>query len=264
MAAEVTDPHRAGRRFRTLLVSRVVEQGVLGAASLLLAAYLGPQAFAPIAILFIVNSGAVTLSDFGVGLAALRCPPDQHIGTGARRRMRLINLSLLAAGLAAAVVVRGEIGLFIGSSVAIWWSSAEAFVQKASAINRGFGTRSAVSELLGITAFVVVIAVGVAMSDVFVGVAAGFVVKHLVEWIVARHPRDVFSSRGAVFDLKELWVSQALAYTIANVDYAIVGIVLGASRAVGVYDRVSDRGRGSGDGRVRGLTHGRGGLLGIG
>ena len=56
MAAEINDPRRAGRRFRILLLSRIVEQCALGAASVLLAAYLGPQAFAPLAVIFIVIS----------------------------------------------------------------------------------------------------------------------------------------------------------------------------------------------------------------
>ncbi len=234
MAAEINDPRRAGRRFRILLLSRIVEQCALGAASVLLAAYLGPQAFAPLAVIFIVNSGSVTLSDFGVGLAALRCQPEAHVGAGVRRRMRLINSVILVTGVLLGMAVRGDAGVILGAGAAIWFASAEAFVQKASAINRGRGRRAAISEFAGVAVFVAVAAGGVLAGEALLGLALAFIVKHMTEALISRHANDVFSSDGAVNDLGSLWVSQALAYAIANIDYAVVGIVLGAS-ALSIY-----------------------------
>ena len=87
----------AGRRLPILLASRVIEQCVLGGASLLLAARLGLDGFAPVSALLVVNSAAVTLSDYGIGLAALRCPPGETVALRSLQRMRLVNLAILAA-----------------------------------------------------------------------------------------------------------------------------------------------------------------------
>ena len=207
----------------------VAEQCALGGVSLLLAARLGTVAFAPIGVLFVVNSAAVTLSDFGVGIAALRCPAHQHIASSARRRMRLLNATVLVAGALAGMAVVGDTGVLIAASAAIWWSSSEAFVEKASAINRGRGTRAATAEVIGSVCFA---GLAVVFADGTVALAvigAGLVTKHVLEALIARSHEDVFAREGVTDEIGALWVTQALAFAIANVDYLLVGITLGPS-----------------------------------
>lgn len=221
-------------RFSALLVSRVAEQCALGGVSLLLAARLGPLAFAPIGVLFVVNSAAVTLSDFGVGMAALRCPAQQHVASAARRRMRLLNATVLVAGVLAGLAVAGDTGLLIAASAAIWWSSSEAFVEKASAINRGKGVRAATAEVMGSVCFASLAVVFAHGAVALAVVGAGLVTKHVLEALIARRHENVFARAGVADEIGALWLTQALAFAIANVDYLLVGITLGPS-AFSVY-----------------------------
>ena len=225
---------RAGRRFPALLGSRVFEQCVLGGASLLLAARLGTIAFAPIAALFVVNSAAVTLSDYGVGLAVLRCTPGEWVNTNPRRMMRVANGAILVGGVIVAVTVRGDVGLLIGTGAVIWWSSAEAFVAKANAIDRGVGQRAALAEILGSAAFAIPVLVLGFGSEALLVVCLALPVKHVVEAVVAHQPAGAFALTGTKPDLGALWGTQALAFGVANIDYLVVAVLLGAS-AFSIY-----------------------------
>ena len=224
---------RAGRRFPALLGSRIVEQCVLGGASLLLAARLGTVAFAPIAALFVINSAAVTLSDYGVGLAVLRCAPQEVVAARARTGMRIGNLSILVVGVVVGAVVRGDVGLLIAAGAVIWWSSAEAFVAKAASINQGVGQRAAFAEIVGSAAFgAAVVALGFG-GRALVVTSIAFAVKHVLEACIAHRP-DVFGPTGTRPDLGALWGTQAVAFGVSNVDYVVVAVLLGAS-AFSIY-----------------------------
>jgi O-antigen/teichoic acid export membrane protein len=224
----------AGRRLPILIASRVTEQCVLGGASLLLAARLGLDGFAPVSALLVVNSAAVTLSDYGIGLAALRSPPGETVALRSLQRMRLVNLAVLVAGVAAGIVAGGTLGLLVAASAAIWCVSAEAFVRKAAAIANGHGRESAVAELLGSAVFAVPVLVLATGSRALAVVGAALVLKHLVEIAVARNGRSVFGPDGVVPRLRSLCSTQMLAYGLGNIDYLIVAVVLGAS-AFSVY-----------------------------
>ena len=97
---EAGAPPAAGLRVRGLVVSRVVDQAALGLGSLVLARHLGPEAFAPVATLFVFNSLAVQLADQGASFALLRSPPGTTLSTVRLRRMRVVNAVVVALGLA--------------------------------------------------------------------------------------------------------------------------------------------------------------------
>jgi hypothetical protein len=224
---------RAGRRFPLLLGSRVFEQCVLGGASLVLAARVGTVAFAPIAALFVINAAAVTLSDYGVGLAVLRCAPDELVAARVRTGMRAANVSLMVVGLILGPFVGGDIGLLVAAGVVIWWSSAEAFVAKAASINHGVGQRAALAEIVGSAAFgAAVLALGFGSRALLITCIA-FPLKHVLEALIAHRPA-VFGQAGSRPDLAALWGTQALAFGVANVDYLVVAVLLGAS-AFSIY-----------------------------
>ena len=250
---------RAGRRFPALLGSRVFEQCVLGGASLLLATRLGTVAFAPIAALFVINSAAVTLSDYGVGLAVLRCVPGERVTTHARRRMRLANSVIFVAGLLAGVIADGDVGLLIGTGAVIWWSSAEAFVAKANAINHGVGQRAALGEVLGSAAFAVPVIAFAFGPQALLVVGVALPAKHAVEALVAHQRSGAFAVDGSTPDLAALWGTQALAFGVANVDYLVVAVALGPT-AFSIYT-VAYRfaGRDTVDGGVRRVPDAGGG-----
>jgi len=224
----------AGQRLPALLASRVVEQCVIGLASLLLAARLGPAEFAPVSVLLIANSAAVTLSDWGVGLSVLRRAPGEHVARRSLTGMRLANLTLLAGGVLAGIAVGGTTGVVLVASATIWWSTAEAYLAKAAAINVGDGHRAAVAEIVGSVVFIVpVVAVATADAAVVV-VGAALVAKHLAEALVAGRPGFAFAANGARPELGAMWGTQMLAFLVGNADYVVVALVLGAE-AFSIY-----------------------------
>src|SRR5262245_36353729 len=117
-------------RLSALVLGRLVEQMVLGAAALVLAAALGPDDFAPVSVLFVVSSVAVTLSHYGIGIAALRCAPGSHVSIGAFTKMRLANASIAVIGAVVGVALGGTLGTIVAASGVVWWASSEAFVRK--------------------------------------------------------------------------------------------------------------------------------------
>lgn len=216
----------AGRRLPVLLASRVAEQAVLGGAAILLAARLGTEGFAPVAIVLVVASAAVALADYGVGLAVLRRAPGERIALGARRWMRILNALVLGAALVAGIAVGGTTGVVLVAGGAVWATTAEAFVAKAAVINAGDGHRAALAESVAVAVFAVVV-VGFAHGAVAVAVVGGaLVAKQLLEVVIAR-PADVFAVDGSHPELGSLWGTQASAFAVANVDYLLVGVMLG-------------------------------------
>lgn len=224
----------AGQRLPALLASRVVEQTVLGGASLLLAARLGLDAFAPVSALLVVNSAAVTLSDYGIGLAALRCAAGERVAQSSLRRMRLVNFAIMVAAVVAGIATGGTVGTLVGASGMIWWVSAEAFVRKAAAIASGHGRQAAAAELLGSAAFAVPVLAFATGSRALAVVGAALVLKHAVEVAITRSGRERFGPEGVVPRLRSLCSSQVLAYGLGNIDYVLVAVFLGAT-AFSVY-----------------------------
>jgi hypothetical protein len=184
--------------------------------------------FAPIAALFVINSAAVTLSDYGVGLAVLRCAPNELVAARVRTGMRLGNLTILILGVIVGSVVRGDVGLLVAAGAVIWGTSAEAFVAKAASINQGVGERAAWAEIVGSAVFgAAVIAFGFGSQALLVTCIA-FPVKHVLEACISYRPQ-VFGPTGVHPDLGALWGTQAVAFGVSNVDYLVVALLLGAS-----------------------------------
>jgi PST family polysaccharide transporter len=224
---------RAGRQVGGLLVGRVFEQVALGVAALVVAARLGPDAFAPVAVLFIVNSAAVTLSDWGVGLAVLRRPDGEQLARRLRHRMHAVNGVIACVGIAVGAAIGGEIGTVVAASGVIWWASAEAFVSKAAAINSGHGRRAAAAEMVASTVLLIAILLFADGTIAIVVVGAALVAKHVLEIVVA-YTDAGFASDGLTPEVRALWGTQAVALGVANVDYLLVGLLLGAE-AFSVY-----------------------------
>ncbi len=213
-----------------LLVSRVWEQAVIGLSTLVLARQLGVLRFAPVSTLFVINSFAVTVSDFGLGLAVLRLPPRATIRLAVLRRARLANSAIAATGLATGYAVGGSAGRIIAASGLIWATSAEAYVRKAGAIRDNHAGQAALAEVVGTTILLTAAVVGaIRPSSAVAVVAAGFVLKHTAEAALVRHWRGAFATdEGASLrsDVGLLWGAQLLSFLAANVDYVTVGVLL--------------------------------------
>ena len=218
-----------------LLVSRVWEQGLLGVATLLLARMLGVRDFAPVSVLFVLNSVAVTASDFGLGVALLGAPAGTTIRWRALHVVRLANLAIAVAAALVAVALTGSSRLIVVFGGLLWLASAESYVRKSAAIKLGRARRVATAEVVSTGLFFLAVGIGLLEPDVAVGATgAGLLGKQLVEVALLREWRAAFGADGDRPELRALWGSQVLAYVIANVDYLVVGIVLSPA-AFSVY-----------------------------
>lgn len=218
-----------------VFAGRAVEQVVIVAVSLLLAARLGPASFAPVGVLLVVSTMAVTLADQGLALRALRMEPAQRIELSHLRRVRSANSAILVGLVAIAATVQGDLRLVVGGAGLVWLTGAEATIRKAAALRAGAARRTAWAEVMGAAALATCCGLGwLDPPNALAWVVVGLTAKHLVEAAVAGPWRWAFGSGGPEADRVGVWLSQVLAYGIANVDYLIVGLVLG-EEAIAVY-----------------------------
>lgn len=219
---------QAGRRLPLLIGSRLAEQVVLGAVAVLLAWRLGPSSFAPVSALLILNSAAVTLSDYGLGLAVLRRASGTEIARRSLERMRVVNACVAVAAVVAGSALRGDVGLVVAAGGVVWAASAEAFVRKAGAISLGNAHAAARAETAGALLLAIPVFAFASGGAALGVVAASLVAKHLSEVVLLPHSLHVFTRTGRSPGAGALFVTQALAFGIANVDYLLVGLLLGA------------------------------------
>jgi O-antigen/teichoic acid export membrane protein len=217
-----------------LAVSRLVDQGVVGLTSLLLAARLGVEAFVPVSALLVVNSFSVAASDFGLGTELLRAKSGT-LSRQAVHGMRRTNLFLLVvAALVGLLFEAPARDVVIGGGL-VWACSAEAFVRKSALIRLGHARRAAIGELAGSAVFAVaVLAVLVDPLAPVPTLVAGLVGKHLLEACVNRGWDDVYSGDGASrWDLW-LWSNSILNFAVSNVDFVLIAWFVSAE-AFAVY-----------------------------
>ena len=218
-----------------LLLGRAAEQLALAGTSVVMAARLGPEDFAPVGVLLVLNSLALTLADLGLGVRVLRLSEGSSVDRASLTRVRAVNLAGLVAALLAGALLGDGPGRVVAAGGILWCVSAEATARKAAALRWGATARVATSEVAGAAVLLVAVAVAwLAPSSALLWVAAGLAGKQLVEGGLAGPWRDAFAGDRADRDWLGVWVSQALAFAIGNIDYVAVGVVAG-ERALSVY-----------------------------
>lgn len=212
---------------RPLTISRIVDQAALGLASLLLARVLGPDAFAPVAVLFIVNSFAVQISDFGVGFAIYRSAPGVPISLHSLERLRAVNAAVAVTALVIGAVLHDTDGAVVAAGGVIWLLSSEAYVRKAGALKQRATGEVVRVEIVSAATFLVLAGLVAATGADPVWAAVPFVVKHLIESIGVRSWRPAFAVDGTPARSGPEWLGQVMTYLVANVDYVLIGWLLG-------------------------------------
>ncbi len=221
-------------RLRHLVVARVCEQGGFGLASLLLARRLGVESYAPVALLFVLNSLAIMLSDFGLGMGVMRAQTGQ-VNFLMLRRVRLANVVIAVGGAVLAVALAGDSRSVTGCFVLIWGLSAEAFVRKAALLRLGHLQRVALIEVAGVAIFAAIIGLALLHPELAVVLTgAAFIAKHVAESLLCRRWRAVFGTGATSTPILSVWLTQCLAYGCANIDYLLVGVLI-SSAAFSVY-----------------------------
>lgn len=220
-------PGRRVQPIRLLVVSRVAEQATLGVASLLLARWLGPDAFVPVAVLFILNSLAIQVSDLGLGFGVLRSPSDRPLARVLFTRVRIVDGSVAVVGLVVGGVLGGDVGAVVAIGSVIWYLSAESYVRKTVALKRGRVRRLVVAEIVGTAVFAVFVAAAYFDLDrAVVLVGLGLLAKLATEALLLRDWRSMFVTEGATRGSTGEWLGQVMTYVIANVDYLLIGLLM--------------------------------------
>lgn len=218
-----------------LLVGRAAEQLALAATGVVLAQRLGPNDFAPIGVLLVVNSLALSMADVGIGVRVLRLAEHGRVDRASLRLVRVLNVSIAASAAFAGASLGGEAGVLVGVAGVLWAVAAEGMVRKSAALRWGGTRRVAGSEALGGGVLLVAVCAAWLHPAGALGWAAGgLVAKQVVELAMARPWSWAFGETVRDDDWFGLWLSQALAFAIGNLDYVVVGIVLG-ERALAVY-----------------------------
>lgn len=213
-------------RLHGLMAARVSDQAVLGLASIGLAARLGPEAFAPIGVLFVANSLAIQLSDFGVGFRLLRAAPGERFARSSLIRIRRINAVISAVALIVGLSIGGSSGGLIASMGVLWMVTAESYIGKSGTL-KVVGARPVVIVELSGAAFFAAGAVIVGYLDGgVVLMSVVFVVKHLIEVSGTRKGMAAFADEGERISSAPEWIGQTLTYLIANVDFLAVALLL--------------------------------------
>lgn len=225
---------RVGGVATPLAASRLVDQAVLGLASLVLARVLGPDAFAPVATLFVVNSLAIQVSDFGLGFAIYRTDPNERFERAALTRLRRTNSIVFVAAVAVALLVGGTVGLLVGAGGAMWLLSGESYVRKAAALKSG-ATRSVVTaEVAASTVFALCVAAVLLIDSPTWAIAGALIAKLAVEVLLVRGWSTVFADVGLPGRAGAEWLGQIMTFLVANVDYVLIGWLLGPA-ALSIY-----------------------------
>lgn len=208
-----------------LVGSRLVDQAVLGAASLALAARLGPERYDVVAVLFLVASLGVQLSDFGVGLAVMASGRTRRLSSHALRNMRLLDAAVLAVAASVASVTGQLVVLVVGL---LWSATAEAYVRRAVCMVNGTVRRVATAE--AVAAVLAAGAFGVAFGLRSVEIAGlALVIRYVTEAALVGSASPGFERSGRRLGLPWEWVGQAVNFAAANIDYVLIAATLGGA-----------------------------------
>ncbi len=209
--------------------ARIVEQGALFLGALILAADAAPEDFALAAILFTVVSAASALADVGVGLQLLR-----SANRGVPRPMLIAvagSVGLAAVTAVAGAVHGGAIGILLGFGGVIWALSAVVQLGRSVALRDRDEHLVLRSSLAGSLALVCGVSL-IPLSNV--GVVAGLaIVAKLATEAIALGRFPTVSPPGS----RHSWLvvgNQALNYVGANLDFLLVGLILGPA-AFAIY-----------------------------
>ncbi len=214
-------------RLLPMIGTRGIDQFALGVASLLIARRTGTQAFAPFATIFILYAFTAQVGDTGLAFAILRTRIEQPISSRSWTVRMLANGVVAAMAVAAGLLVGGSVGVVIGFGGLSLLTGPAVYIGRASLQRSRHTRRLSMGEATGAVAFLTAVVLLVRDADDLFAFASICIVKHLIELAVQQWPAGVFDSAGIPVRTQGVWVSQLVTYATANVDYLIVGALLG-------------------------------------
>lgn len=217
-----------------MIGSRGLDQISLGLMSLLVAYRTGTTDFAPFATMFILYALAGQVADLGLGFAILRTPADHRLAASAWSQRVALGLAVAIAGCIVGVVIGGEAGVVIAFAGTTWLVGGIAYIGRAVLHWEGSTAQLARGEAGGAITFLAAVSILVHDLADLPLFAALLIGKQLVEILLQGLPRSVFADNGDAPVAGAVWLGQILTYLTANVDYLLVGTLLGPE-ALSVY-----------------------------
>lgn len=222
------------RSLAPTVISRGLDQSLLGISSLLIARLVGTEAFAPFASLYIVYALAGQVADGGLAFAILRTPRGNAVSAASGWHRLGANLFIAIAATLVGFTLAGAAGTVVTAGGWIWLCGALSYVGRATLQWAGLELRLARAEAGSAAIFFGLVALLVRSSDdllVFGLLLAG---KSLLEFGLQAMPTQVFSPAGSTPAAASEWIGQMVTYSAANVDYLLIGLMVGPS-ALSVY-----------------------------
>lgn len=214
-------------RLGPLVVSRGLDQLVLGVASLLVARRVGAGPFAPFALYFIAYSVAGQLADGGLAFAVLRTPPTASLDQAALRDRRLAWIAIAAGGTVIGWALDGTYGHALAVASVLVGLAGETFLRRAVVQRAGAPVRQAFGESAGAALFLVLVLALVDQPADLPVLGWCLLAKLCLESWVLGGVGSAFSEHGKPARATSEWVGQAVTYSTANVDYLIIGVIFG-------------------------------------
>lgn len=221
-------------RLLLMIGTRGLDQLALGAASLLIARRTGTVGFAPFAVIFIIYALTAQIGDRGLAFAILRTPANAMLATGARSQRNLLNAVVALLSVMVGLRIGGDVGIVVAIAGLALFTGPIVFVGRATLQWSGHTKRLSMGEGAGAAAFLLATVAFVHDAEdllLFGGICVG---KHLVEMAVQGWPSSVFEADGSTVRATGVWASQIVTYLAANVDYLLVGVLLGEA-ALSIY-----------------------------
>lgn len=222
------------RRLLVMIGTRGLDQLALGGASLLIARRTGTEDFAPFATIFILYALASQVGDGGLAFAILRMPRSATIASSSRDQRRVASIVLAAFAVVIGYTMGGVAGTVIAVGGFTLVTGPAVYVGRASLQRAGDTQRLSQAEGVAAVAFLASVVVLVHTIDDLLLFGLLCVGKHLVELVLQRSGHRVFSTDGSPVKASGVWFSQIVTYATANVDYLIVGALLGPE-ALSIY-----------------------------
>ncbi len=214
-------------RLLLMIGTRGLDQLALGAASLLIARRTGTQGFAPFASIFILYAMTAQIGDRGLGFAILRTPANAALAADARSQRNLFNAVVAVVGLVVGGRIGGDVGVVVAIAGLALLTGPIVFVGRAALQWSGQTRRLSMGEAAGAVAFLLATVVFVRDADDLMLFGLICIGKHVIEMLVQGWPSEVFAPGGSTVRASGVWASQIVTYVAANVDYLLVGALLG-------------------------------------
>jgi O-antigen/teichoic acid export membrane protein len=230
VAADARPLRSTLRRGGWLSTARILDQGALGLVTVLLAARVGVDAYAPVAVLLVGFAAATTLADVGVAHELLRLRHGERADRRVLRPLVVVGAAAALAGLVLVVLGDGPAATAVGLSGLLWAAAGPVYLRQAAAQVGDELRRLAVAQGAGALVLVVLVVVFARDGAALPAVVGGALLARLaVEWLLLPPAGPLLARDGTPLHPIPVFTTHLVAFGGRNVDYLVAGPLLGGA-----------------------------------